>query len=91
MYLWVSVPKIPHSSHKYYAETQARYVKITTTQSHVGSASSIELRYLKSTSLARPVTSASGKQLFGSSQSHYKHGKLGSDTIIVTCKSLAYH
>ena len=47
----------------------------------VGSASSIA-QISEIDIFGKASTSASGKQLFGSSQSHSKHGKLGSDTII---------
>ena len=49
------------SPQKYnFPETQARYVKITITQSHAGSASSLAI-YLKSTSLGRQVPQALAK------------------------------
>ena len=70
------------SPQKYtFPETQARYVKITITQSHTGSTSSLA-QISEFDIFGKASGSAStSKQLSGSSQSHSKHGKLGSNTV----------
>ena len=69
------------SPQKYsFPETQARYVKITITQSHAGSASSLA-QISEIDIFGKTSASGSGQELSSSTQSHSKHGKSSSNTV----------
>jgi subtilisin len=69
------------SPQKYsFPETQARYVKITITQSHVGSASSLA-QISEIDIFGKTSASGSAQELSSSTQSHSKLGKSSSNTV----------
>ena len=69
------------SPQKYsFPETQARYVKITITQSHAGSASSLA-QISEIDIFGKTSASGSGQELSSSTQSHSKQGKSSSNTV----------
>jgi subtilisin len=76
------------SPQKYsFAETQARFVKITITQSHTGSANSLA-QISEIDIFGKAGASSSSKELSSSTQSHSKDGKSSSNTL---SSSLADH